>query len=167
MKKRVAELEQSLGEAREREQARDDLEKTQVDRLLALADVVGSKFFRLSAYCAFSRLLTSYGCGFLLIRGLRRCSSRRDFQRECRLGGGCWLRRPRLRVCFGGAAEVDRRLGDCALEHLPQQAIAGCCRRACGSVRRQCDHLGGLHACADGTWLRAHFPATSWSPSRR
>ena len=45
MKKRVAELEQSLSEAREREQARDDLEKTQVDRLLALADVVGSKFF--------------------------------------------------------------------------------------------------------------------------
>jgi len=28
-----------------REQARDDLEKTQVDRLLALADVVGSKYF--------------------------------------------------------------------------------------------------------------------------
>jgi len=45
MKTRVAELEKSLGEAREREQARADLEKTQVDRLLALADVVGSKFF--------------------------------------------------------------------------------------------------------------------------
>ena len=45
MKKRVAELEKSLGEAQEREQARDDLEKTQVDRLLALADVVGSKYF--------------------------------------------------------------------------------------------------------------------------
>ena len=45
MKKRVAELEQSLGEARERERARDDLEKTQVDRLLALADVAGSKYF--------------------------------------------------------------------------------------------------------------------------
>ena len=45
MKTRVAELEKSLGEAQEREQARDDLEKTQVDRLLALADVVGSKFF--------------------------------------------------------------------------------------------------------------------------
>ena len=45
MKKRVAELEQSLGEAREREQARDDLEKTQVDRLLVLADVVRSKYF--------------------------------------------------------------------------------------------------------------------------
>ena len=45
MKARVAKLEKSLGEAQEREQARDDLEKTQVDRLLALADVVGSKFF--------------------------------------------------------------------------------------------------------------------------
>ena len=45
MKKLVAELEKSLGEAQEREQARDDLEKTQVDRLLALADVVGRKYF--------------------------------------------------------------------------------------------------------------------------
>ena len=45
VKKRVAELEKSLGEAQERERARDDLEKTQVDRLLALADVVGSKYF--------------------------------------------------------------------------------------------------------------------------
>ena len=45
MKKRVTELEKLLGEAQEREQARDDLEKTQVDRLLALADVVGSKCF--------------------------------------------------------------------------------------------------------------------------
>ena len=45
MKTRVAELEKSLGEAQEREQARDALEKTQVDRLLALADVVGSKYF--------------------------------------------------------------------------------------------------------------------------
>ena len=40
-----ADMEKSLGEAREREQARDDLEKTQVDRLLALADVIGSKYF--------------------------------------------------------------------------------------------------------------------------
>ena len=40
-----ADMEKSLGEDREREQARDDLEKTQVDRLLALADVVGSKCF--------------------------------------------------------------------------------------------------------------------------
>mgnify|MGYP000845530293 FL=1 len=45
MKTRVAELEKSLCEAQEREQARDALEKTQVDRLLALADVVGSKYF--------------------------------------------------------------------------------------------------------------------------
>ena len=45
MKTRVAELEKSLGEAQERERARADLEKTQVDRLLALADVVGSTFF--------------------------------------------------------------------------------------------------------------------------
>ena len=45
MKARVAKLEKSLGEAQEREQARDALEKTQVDRLLTLADVVGSKFF--------------------------------------------------------------------------------------------------------------------------
>ena len=44
MKKRVAELEKSLGEAQERERARDDLEKTQVERLLALADVIGSKY---------------------------------------------------------------------------------------------------------------------------
>ena len=45
MKTRVAELEKSLGEAQEREQARDALEKTQVDRLLALTDVIGSKYF--------------------------------------------------------------------------------------------------------------------------
>ena len=36
MKTRVAELEKLLGEAQEREQAREDLEKTQVARLLAL-----------------------------------------------------------------------------------------------------------------------------------
>ena len=51
MAKRVAELEKSLGEAQERERTRGDLEKIQVDRLLALANVIGSK---------------PYGCGFLL-----------------------------------------------------------------------------------------------------
>ena len=45
MKKRVTELEKSLGGAQERERARGDLEKTQVNRLLALADVIGSKYF--------------------------------------------------------------------------------------------------------------------------
>ena len=45
MAKRVAELEKSLGAAQERERTRGDLEKTQVDRLLALADVIGSKCF--------------------------------------------------------------------------------------------------------------------------
>ena len=44
MKKRVAELEKSLGEAQERERARGDLERTQVDCLLTLADVIGSKY---------------------------------------------------------------------------------------------------------------------------
>ena len=58
MKKRVAELEKLLGEAQEREQARDDLEKTQVDRLLALADVVGSKYFSLVPILSF----VDFGC---------------------------------------------------------------------------------------------------------
>ena len=44
MAKRVAELEKSLGEAQERERTRGDLEKTQVERLLALADVIGRKY---------------------------------------------------------------------------------------------------------------------------
>ena len=65
MKKRVAELEKSLGEAQERERTRDDLEKTQVDRLLALADVIGSKCFSSLPTLNFCRLLKSYGYGFL------------------------------------------------------------------------------------------------------
>ena len=44
MVKRVAELEKSLGEAQERERTRDDLEKTQVEHLLTLADAIGSKY---------------------------------------------------------------------------------------------------------------------------
>ena len=65
MAKRVAELEKSLGEAQEREQTRGDLEKTQVDRLLALADVIGSKYSAPCLLC-FCRLRKPYGCGFLL-----------------------------------------------------------------------------------------------------
>ena len=44
MAKRIAELERSLGAARQREQTRGDLEKTQVERLLGLANVIGGKY---------------------------------------------------------------------------------------------------------------------------
>ena len=44
MAKRVAELEKSLGEAQEHERTRDDLEKTQIEHLLTLADTIGSKY---------------------------------------------------------------------------------------------------------------------------
>ena len=44
MAKRVAELEKSLGEAQDRERARDELEKAQVEHLLSLADAAGSKY---------------------------------------------------------------------------------------------------------------------------
>ena len=47
---RVAELEKALHESRERELARVAQEKTQVDRLLSLAGVLGGKI-RLNAYC--------------------------------------------------------------------------------------------------------------------
>ena len=47
---RVAELEKALHESQERELARVAQEKTQVDRLLSLAGVLGGKF-RLNAYC--------------------------------------------------------------------------------------------------------------------
>ena len=46
-----AELEKALHESQERERARDDREKTQVDRLLALANVLGRKFFGLTLTC--------------------------------------------------------------------------------------------------------------------
>jgi len=46
-KKRVSELEKLLNESQEREQARSDQEKTHVDRLLALASVLGRKCFSL------------------------------------------------------------------------------------------------------------------------
>ena len=42
--KRVAELEASLGLAKEREEAQADMEKTQVERLLGLAELVGSEY---------------------------------------------------------------------------------------------------------------------------
>ena len=54
MAQRVAELEQSLGEAQERERTQGDLEKTQVDRLLALADVIGSKYSAYGLLCLLS-----------------------------------------------------------------------------------------------------------------
>ena len=38
------ELEKSLGEAQDRERARDELEKAQVEHLLSLADATGSKY---------------------------------------------------------------------------------------------------------------------------
>ena len=47
MTERVAELEKSLAEAQGRELARGELEKTQVERLLALADICGSKYLGL------------------------------------------------------------------------------------------------------------------------
>ena len=47
MTERVAELEKSLAEAQGRELARGELEKTQVERLLALADTCGSKYLGL------------------------------------------------------------------------------------------------------------------------
>ena len=47
MTKRVAELEKSLAEAQGRELARSEQEKTQVERLLALADICGSKYLGL------------------------------------------------------------------------------------------------------------------------
>ena len=43
MTKRVAELEKSLAEAQGPELARGELEKTQVEHLLSLADSIGSK----------------------------------------------------------------------------------------------------------------------------
>ena len=65
------ELEKSLGEAQERERTRGDLEKTQVDRLLALADVIGSKYSAHRLLCFLStaealRVWISFGaetCG--------------------------------------------------------------------------------------------------------
>ena len=42
--KRVAELEMSLGEAKKREEAQAEMEKTQVERLLGLAELVGSEY---------------------------------------------------------------------------------------------------------------------------
>ena len=47
MTKRVAELEKSLAEAQRRELARGELEKTQVERLIGLADICGSKYLGL------------------------------------------------------------------------------------------------------------------------
>ena len=46
-----AELEKELRESQEREHARANQEKTQVDRLLALAGVLGRKFFGLTPTC--------------------------------------------------------------------------------------------------------------------
>ena len=48
MKKRVAELEKSLAEAQGRELARGELEKTQGERLIGLADICGSKYLGLT-----------------------------------------------------------------------------------------------------------------------
>ena len=47
MTERVAELEKSLAEAQGHELARGELEKTQVERLLVLADTCGSKYLGL------------------------------------------------------------------------------------------------------------------------
>ena len=47
MTERVAKLEKSLAEAQCRELARGELEKTQVERLLALADTCGSRYLGL------------------------------------------------------------------------------------------------------------------------
>ena len=77
MAKRVAELEKSLGEAQEREQTRGELEKTQVDRLLALADVIGSKYSAPCLLC-FCRLRKPYGCGFLLVQRLTEVLLRKE-----------------------------------------------------------------------------------------
>ena len=125
MAKRVAELEKSLGEAQERERTRDDLEKTQVEHLLTLADAIGSKYLGSLPTLLFVDCGNLTGVDFFWSRNLRRCPSRRNFRCLCRLDRGCWLHRPRLRVCLDGAVEVDRRFGDCAPEHLPQPATAG------------------------------------------
>ena len=42
--KRVAELEMSLGESKKHEEAQTEMEKTQVERLLGLAELVGSEY---------------------------------------------------------------------------------------------------------------------------
>ena len=47
MTERVTELEKSLAEVQGRELARGELEKTQVERLLGLADICGSKYLGL------------------------------------------------------------------------------------------------------------------------
>ena len=80
MAKRVAELEKSLAEAQGCELARGELEKTQVEHLLTLADSIGSKYLGSLPTLPLSAAGALWVWVSFWSRNLRRCSSRRDLQ---------------------------------------------------------------------------------------